>query len=611
LSKGANSLQAEEQVSEDRSSFVESSLNVDKETVFLVDKKIEFSKSKNHEKPVKKSVRSFDHIQAHCKYHQRERMVDGNNYNRVNYNYTTNRTHPNAQRNMVPRAVLMKTGLKPFNTARKVNTAHPKFTAKAVNTARPKAVNTARPHSTVVNDVRVNQENAGKPQQDDTGFIDSGCLRYMTGNIGYLSDFKEFDRGYVTFGGGAHGVRISGKGTLKIDSLDFKDILLKIPKESLTCLVAKATLDESMLWNKRLGHINFKNINKLVKDNLVRGLPTKRFENDQTCVACLKRKQHRASSRTPQQNGVAERRNRTLIEAARTMLADSKLHTTFWTKAVSIACYVQNKVLVVKPHNKTPYELFRGFKPALSFMRPFGCHVIILNTLENLGKFDGKSDEGLFVGYSLSSKAFKVYNKRTRRVEENLHTGFLENKSMIEGNGPKWLFNIDSLTQSMNYVPVAAGIITNESAGTQGELNAGTSTCKEEISKDCIVMPIWKDASYFDSPSKDVGNGEPKFAADDQKQVEDGPHNESDEKDKSEDDNSPKEVNTAGQHVNTASPEVNTNRFKLNTVDPSANTTSSYDLDSPKDMFKLGASHTLEATHVEFFSDEDEPEVDL
>ncbi|GJU45219.1 hypothetical protein Tco_1202485 [Tanacetum coccineum] len=182
---------------------------------------------------------------------------------------------------------------------------------------------------------------------------------------------------------------------------------------------------------------------------------------------------------------------------------------------------------------------------------------------------------------------------------------------MIEGNGPKWLFDIDSLTQSMNYVPVAAGTITNESAGTQGELNAGTSTQKEEISQDCIVMPIWKDASYFDSPSKDVDNGEPKSAADDQKQVEDGPDNENDEKDKYEDDSSPKEVNTAGQHVNTASPEVNTGRFKLNTVDPSVNTASSYDQDSPKDMFIMGASHTLEATHVEFFSDEDEPEVDL
>ncbi|GJT14711.1 putative ribonuclease H-like domain-containing protein [Tanacetum coccineum] len=95
------------------------------------------------------------------------------------------------------------------------------------------------------------------------------------------------------------------------------------------------------------------------------------------------------------------------------------------------------------------------------------------------------------------------------------------------------------------------------------------------------------------------------------KNQENGPHNESDEKDKSEDDSSPKEVNAAGQHVNTASPEVNTSRFKLNTVDPLVNTASYYELYSPKDMFKLGASHTLETTHVEFFSDEDEPEVDL
>ncbi|GKE98479.1 hypothetical protein Tco_0021830 [Tanacetum coccineum] len=156
----------------------------------------------------------------------------------------------------------------------------------------------------------------------------------------------------------------------------------------------------------------------------------------------------------------------------------------------------------------------------------------------------------------------------------------------------------------MNYVPVS-----NESAGTQGELNPGTSTQKEEISQDFIVMPILKDASYFDSPSKDVGNGEPKSIIDDQKQVEDGPDNENDEKDKSKDDSSPKEVNTAGQHVNTASPEVNTSHFKHNVVDPSVNTASSYDPD--RDMFKMGASHTLEATHVEFFSDEDEPEVDL
>nr|GEY84573.1 putative ribonuclease H-like domain-containing protein [Tanacetum cinerariifolium] len=90
-------------------------------------------------------------------------------------------------------------------------------------------------------------------------------------------------------------------------------------------------------------------------------------------------------ARTPQQNGVTERKNRTLIEAVRTMLADSKLPTTFWAEEVNTACYVQNRVLVIKPHNKTHYEIFLCRKPALSFMRPFGCHVTILNTVDHLG----------------------------------------------------------------------------------------------------------------------------------------------------------------------------------------------------------------------------------
>ncbi|GJX41406.1 hypothetical protein Tco_0256396 [Tanacetum coccineum] len=160
----------------------------------------------------------------------------------------------------------------------------------------------------------------------------------------------------------------------------------------------------------------------------------------------------------------------------------------------------------------------------------------------------------------------------------------------------------------MNYVPVAAGTIINESAGTQEELNACTS---EEISQDCIMMPIWKDASYFDLPTQDVDNGEPKSVADDQKQDGDGLDNENDEQDKSDDVSSLKEVNAAGQHVNIASPDVNTGSFKLNTVDPSVNIASSYDQYSPKDMFTVGVSHTLEATHVEFFSDKRMNRVDL
>nr|GEX12873.1 hypothetical protein [Tanacetum cinerariifolium] len=255
-----------------------------------------------------------------------------------------------------------------------------------------------------------------------------------------------------------------------------------------------ATIDESNLWHRRLGHINFKTINKLVKGNLVRGLPTKVFENNNTCVACKKGKQHRASCktkpvspvdqplfrlhmdlfgptfvkslnkkiyclvitddyskftwvfflaikdatspilktfitglenqlslnlkvirsdnetgfknsdlnqfcelkgikrefsvpRTLQQNGIAEKKNRTLIEAARTMLADSLLHIPFWVEAVNTACYVQNRVLVTKPHNKTPCELLHGQTPSIGFMRPFGCLMEDINYSdhENVG----------------------------------------------------------------------------------------------------------------------------------------------------------------------------------------------------------------------------------
>ncbi|GJV08889.1 retrovirus-related pol polyprotein from transposon TNT 1-94 [Tanacetum coccineum] len=177
-------------------------------------------------------------------------------------------------------------------------------------------------------------------------------------------------------------------------------------------------------------------------------------------------------ARTPQQNGVAERKNRTLIEVTRTMLADSKLPTTFWAEAVNIACYVQNRVLVIKPQNKTPYELYLGRKPTLSFIRPFGCPVTILNTIDHLGKFDGKADEGFFVGYSTNSKTFRVFNSRTRIVEENLHFQFSENTLNIAGSGPNWLFDIDALTNFINYKPVVA---KNQSNGNVGN-ESGNST---------------------------------------------------------------------------------------------------------------------------------------
>nr|GEW01679.1 putative ribonuclease H-like domain-containing protein [Tanacetum cinerariifolium] len=267
----------------------------------------------------------------------------------------------------------------------------------------------------------------GNPQYalKDKEVIDNGCSQHMTGNMSYLSDFEKLNGGYVAFGGNPKGGKISGKGKIKTCKLDFEDVyllpdksqvLLRVPRENnmynvnlknivpsgdLTCLFVKETIDESNLWHRKLGHINFKTINKLVKGNLVRGLPIKVFENNNTCVACKEGKQHRASCKTKP------------------------------AEAINTACYVQNRVLVTKPHNKTPYELLHGRTLSIGFIRPFGCPVTILNTLDPLGKFEGKVDEGFMVGYSLNSKAFRVFNSRTRIVQETLHVNFLENKPNI------------------------------------------------------------------------------------------------------------------------------------------------------------------------------------
>nr|GEW14140.1 putative ribonuclease H-like domain-containing protein [Tanacetum cinerariifolium] len=331
--------------------------------------------------------------------------------------------------------------------------------------------------------VNVVKENWGNPQHvlKDKGVIDSGCSRHMTRNMPYLSEFEEINGRYVAFGGNPKGGKISVLLRVPRENnmynVDLKNI---VPSRDLTCLFAKVILDESNLWHRRLGHINFKTMNKLVKGKLVRGLPTKVFENNHTCVACKKGKQHKASCktkpvsfvsqplqrlhidlfgptivkslnkksyclvvtddysrftwvfflatkdetspilktfitgienqlslkvkiirsdngtelknndlnqfcgmkgikrkfsvpRTPQQNRIIERKNRAVIEAARTMLADSLLPIPFWAETVNTACYMQNRVLVTKPQNKTPYELLLGRTPSIGFMRPFDC----------------------------------------------------------------------------------------------------------------------------------------------------------------------------------------------------------------------------------------------
>ncbi|GKC48821.1 hypothetical protein Tco_1071566, partial [Tanacetum coccineum] len=257
-----------EQVSDSEYSFVESSPNVVKETIFHTAKKVEFVKPKNNEKSVTKTVRyaemyrsqsprgnqrswngqksnqlgsefvmsnkacficgSFNHLQNNCTHHQKKRVVSGNNYNRVDYDYYTKTSHLRTHKNMTSRAVLLKSGLKPLSTARPIYTAHSKPTVHR------------------------------NPQMNNIGFADSGNAQ-----------------GYMMFPDESQ-ILLKIPREDNMYSFDMKNI---VPKDSLTCLATKATLDESMLWHRRL------------EKNVIR--------------------REYSIARTPQQNGVAKRRNRT------------------------------------------------------------------------------------------------------------------------------------------------------------------------------------------------------------------------------------------------------------------------------------------------------------
>nr|GEY31096.1 retrovirus-related Pol polyprotein from transposon TNT 1-94 [Tanacetum cinerariifolium] len=238
-------------------------------------------------------------------------------------------------------------------------------------------------------------------------------------------------------------------------------------------------------------------------------------------------------ARTPQQNEVVERKNKTIIEAARTMLADLLLPTTFWAEAVSTACYVHNRVLVTKPHNKTPYKLLIGRSLNLDFMKPFGCPVTILNTLDHLGKFERKADEGFLVGYSVNSKAFRVFNSRTRRVKENLHIKSLENKPNVAGRGI--------------------------------EINANAVKARQEKASDheYILLPFMP-SSTQSSDDKDAG----KVPYKGDEGVSKGSGIDDQEKTNS----STQDVDTVESSINTASININTGSLNINIVssnDPS------------------------------------------
>nr|GEX31690.1 ribonuclease H-like domain-containing protein [Tanacetum cinerariifolium] len=268
-------------------------------------------------------------------------------------------------------------------------------------------------------------------------------VRHMTGNKCYLTDFEAYDGGFVSFRNGKG--TIYGKGKIKTGKLDFDDVYF--------CKELKYNLfSVSQMFDKK------NNVLFTVTECLVSSFNFKLLDESQVLLSVSRKdniysvdlksvvptggiKREYSVARTPQQNEVAERRNRTLIEAARTM--------------------------------------------------------------DNLGKFEGKTDEGYFVGYSMVSKAIRVFNKRTMIVEETLNIRFQQNAPNVKGNEPDWLFDIDSLTISMNYVPVVAGNQTNGIARSKENLVAGQDDKKRELKQEYILIPICKTDLLISQGTKD------------------------------------------------------------------------------------------------------------
>ncbi|GJT90942.1 putative ribonuclease H-like domain-containing protein [Tanacetum coccineum] len=483
---------------------------------------------------------SLNHLIRDCDFHEK-RMARKAELN----NGWNNVQRVNKQNQFVPSAVLTRTGKIPVSTAKasstkNFSTARQSFnrqtvltsTAMKVNTVKP-IVNRVRPanvfrktnspssrlfkKTTVlrtdfskqkVNTAKVNavstvggnEKRTDKSVRQDEypyralknkGIVDSGCSRHMTDNKAYLAEFQDFNGGPVAFGGSKG--YITGKGKIKTGKLDFEDVcfvkelqhfnlfsvsqmcdkknkvlftdseclvlssefklpdenqvLLKIPRQNnmysfnlenivpsggLACLIAKATTDESNKWHRRLGHVNFKNLNKLVKGNLVRGLPSKLFQNDPLCVACQKGKQHKASC-----------------------------------KAKSVSSISHSLQLL-------HMDLF-GPTSVRSLNHKTYCLVITddFSRCDNGTEFKNK-DVIEFCG----SKGIKREYRK----------------------GPTWFFDLDYLTDSMNYHPVrsenqanihAGQQEANHHAGTEDIIDAGDSKKEDESTQDCFVLPIW------------------------------------------------------------------------------------------------------------------------
>nr|GEX05183.1 hypothetical protein [Tanacetum cinerariifolium] len=233
--------------------------------------------------------------------------------------------------------------------------------------------------------------------------------------------------------------------------------LHEMASASPICLMTRASSTKSWLWHQRLSHLNFDTINDLARNDLVAGLPKFKYHKEHLCPSCEQGKSKRASyppkpvpnsrqrlhllhmdlcgpmriasinrKRTPQQNGVVERRNRTLVEAARAMLIFSRAPLFLWAEAIATACFTQNRSIIHRRFNKTPYELINDRKPDISFLHVFGALCYPKNDREDIGKLGAKGDIGFFIGYSVDSCAYRVYNRRTKKIIETMNVSLDE-----------------------------------------------------------------------------------------------------------------------------------------------------------------------------------------
>ncbi|GJX83148.1 ribonuclease H-like domain-containing protein [Tanacetum coccineum] len=448
---------------------------------------------------------SFDHLKNDCNnWYNNERFAKPvwTNVQRVNKQIFSKLTHPSPKRNIVPRTVLTRSDPISVNAARPVNTVlsrtavnnaglmknvinnayltarrpFNKITAtnnsnftKKVNTVKGTRVNTVRPKA-FVSVVKGNKGNAVKA---------SACWVFILSIFGFIQGHNQLS---LTFSRRleqllpAPSMMRFGEMDLQWENRPMIKSEQEVESENLDVTTIVTPSNAKTVENKGVS----KTVNLLLLDlqSLVPPIIDGSGNSDDESRDSYFWKLSTASAAVNTVRPVNTNNTKAVntVRSVNTVaLKPIMNHLRTKTNAVKEDTH---RVLVIKPHNKTPDELICRRPPLIDFMKPFGCPVTILNTRDHLGKFDGKVDEGYFVGYSVVSKAMRVFNKRARIVEETLNIRFLENTPNVKGNGPAWLFDVDSLSISINYVPVATRNKTNGIAGTKDNIFTGPKDCE-------------------------------------------------------------------------------------------------------------------------------------